>query len=174
MKKVTYFTKILFMLAFGLCLNSCIGPVPVDVVMIDDEVYFVLEEEHEINSLQVIVSADRKTMKRDEVINSMWFLAHDVTTKVENRKYPKLKLIKYGQEFDAFQVVEGPLTLQRNVEYSVEINMGNKFAREVFLITGDHKVSMPKPKFLRQRNRIYSVSFDKDGNKTVIRSPVEK
>ncbi len=155
-------------------LNSCIGPVPVDVVMINDEVFFMLEEEHEINSLRVMASVDRKKMGKGEVINTMWFLAHDVSTDVNKRKYPRVKQIKYGHEFKEFPVVEGPLTLQRNVEYSIEINMGNKFAREVFFITSDHDVIMPQPRFLRQKGRHYVVSVDQDGDKILIPAPVSK
>jgi len=54
------------------------------------------------------------------------------------------------------------------VEYFVKINMGDKFAREDFIITSDNKVIMPKPVFERQKARIYSVSVDKNGNKTLI------
>jgi hypothetical protein len=174
MKAAAYCTKILFLLMIAMCLNSCIGPVPVDVVMIDDEVFFMLEEEHEINSLRVMASVDRKKMGKGEVINPMWFLAHDVTTEVDKRSYPRLKQIKYGQEFKAFPVVEGPFTLQRNVEYSIEINMGNKFAREIFFITSDHKVIMPQPHFLRQKGRHYVVSVDQDGNKILMPETVSK
>jgi hypothetical protein len=127
-------------------LYSCIGPVPVDVVMIDNELFFALEEEHEISSLRVIASIDRKKMGTGEYIKPMWGLGHDLTTEVKKRKYPKLKQIKYGQKFEEFSWTEVPVELQKNVEYSVEINMGNKFAREVFIITSDNKVIMPHRK----------------------------
>lgn len=104
----------------------------------------------------------------------MWGLRHDLTTAVKNRKYPRLKQIKYGQKFEEFSEVEGPFELQKNVEYLVGIDMGNKFAREVFIITSDNKVIMPHPAFERQKNRNYSVSVDKDGNKTLILEPVSK
>jgi len=174
MKTVKYVTRIMLLFIFGICFYSCIGPVPVDVVMIDDELFFVLEEEREISFLRVIASIDRKKMGTGEDIKPMWALGHDLTTKVEKRKYPRLKQIKYGQKFEEFPVVEGPVQLQRNVEYSVLIKMGSKFAEETFIITNDNKAIMPKPRFVRQKGRIYSVSVDKDGNKTLILEPVSK
>ena len=122
---------------------SCIGPVPVDVVIIDNELFFVLEEEHEINSLSVIASIDRKKMGTGEYINPMWSLGHDLSTEVEKRNYPRLKQIKYGQKFEEFPKITGPFKLQKNVEYLVAIDMGSKFARETFIITDDNKVIMP-------------------------------
>ena len=169
MKTLIYLIKIMFLFVFCICSYSCIGPVPVDVVMIDNELFFVLEEEREVSSLSVIASLARKKMGKDEY---MWFLGHDLTTKVEKRKYPKLKQIKYGQKFEEFPVVEGPVQLQRNVEYSVLIQMGSKFAVETFIITNDNKAIIPKPRFERQKGRIYSVSVDKDGNKTLLLEPV--
>jgi hypothetical protein len=85
MKAITYFAGILLLLSSGICLYSCIGPVPVDVVMIDNELFFVLEEEREISAVQVIAlnpnhgNQDGKTM---------WALRHDLTTQVRKRKYP--------------------------------------------------------------------------------------
>jgi hypothetical protein len=159
---------------FCICSYSCIGAVPVDVVMIENELFFVLEEEREISFLRVIAYIDRKKMGTGEYIKPMWSLGHDLTTKVEKRKYPSLKQIKYGQKFEEFPEVTGPFKLQKNVEYTIEINMGNKFAREVFIITSDNKIIMPKPAFERQKERIYSVSVDKDGNKTLVLEPVSK
>jgi len=52
--------------------------------------------------------------------------------------------------------------------------MGSKFAGETFIITSDNKVIMPKPMFERQKGRIYSVSVDINGNKTIIIEPVSK
>jgi len=173
MKTVKYVTRIMLVFIFGICFYSCIGPVPVDIVMIDNELFFVLEEEHEISSLRVIASIDKKKRGTGEYI-WMWGLGHDLTTKVELRKYPRLKQIKYGQKFDEFPMVTGPFELQKNVEYSVVIKMGSKFAGETFMITNDNKAFMPKPRFERQKGRSYSVSVDKDGNKTLILEPVSK
>lgn len=172
--KVKFLFVAALLMIFSMGFYSCIGPVPVDVVMIDNELFFVLEEEHEISFLRVIASIDRKKMGTGEYINPMWSLGHDLTTKVEKRKYPRLKQIKYGQKFEEFPEITGPFKLQKNVEYSVGIDMGSKFARETFIITDDNKVIMPKPGFERQKGRIYSVSVDKDGNKTLILEPVSK
>lgn len=172
--KTTNFTRIMLLMIFSMGIYSCIGPVPVDVVMIDDELFFVLEEEHEINSLRVIASIERKKFGTGEYIKPKWSLSHDLATEVKKRKYPKLKQIKYGQKFEEFSEVIVPVELQKNVEYSVEINMGDRFANETFIITSDNKVVMPHPTFERQKNRTYSVSVDKDGNKTLILEPVSK
>jgi hypothetical protein len=146
MKTVKYFSRIMILFIFSISLYSCIGPVPVDVVMINDELVFVLEEEHEISSLRVIVTIDKNKFGTGKYIKPLWALGHDLTTEVKKRKYPQLKQIKYGQKFEEFPQVEGPFQLQKNVEYTVEIAMGDKFAREVFIITDDNKVIMPQQK----------------------------
>jgi hypothetical protein len=174
MKKVKSFTRIALLYIICFCSYSCIGPVPVDVVMIDNELFFVLEEEREIISLRVIAAIDRKKFGTGEYIKPMWALGHNLTTKVESRTYSRLKQIKYGQKFDEYPLVEGPAQLQKNVEYSVEINMGDRFARERFIITDDNKVIVPNPGFVRQNGRTYSVSVDKDGNKILILESVSK
>lgn len=141
MKEVKNFSGILLLFIFCICLYSCIGPVPVDVVMIDDELVFVLEEEREIAAIQVTVFHPNQRKPDGE---TMWALHHDLTTEVKKRKYPSLKQIKYGQALSEFPQVIGPAPLKRNVEYLVAINMGDKFAREVFIITDDNKVMMPR------------------------------
>ncbi len=141
MKAIMRFTGVLLLLAFGICLYSCIGPVPVDVVMIDNELVFVLEEEREIAAIQVTVFHSNQGKPDGE---TMWALHHDLATEVKKRKYPNLKQIKYGQILDEFPRVIGPALLKRNVEYWVGINMGDRFAREVFIITDENKVVMPR------------------------------
>jgi hypothetical protein len=140
MKAVKRFAGMLLLLALGICFYSCIGPVPVDVVMIGNELYFVLEEEREIAAIQVQVFTPDQGKRDGE---TMWALHHDLATPVKKRKYPNLRRIKYGQILDEFSHVIGPAPLKRNVEYRVGINMGDKFAREVFIITDDGKIVMP-------------------------------
>ncbi len=170
MKRSKHFiiAALLTLLVVGI--SSCIGPVPVDVVMIDDELFFVLEEPHKIEYVEV--SEDKAAP--GSASKSLWLLGYDVSTPVKSRKYLKLQQIRYGQKFEEFQRTEGPVELQKNVKYLVIINMGDKFAIETFIITNDNKVIMPHPAFVRQRNRTYSVSVDKDGNKTLILEPVSK
>ena len=155
---------------FSMGLYSCIGPVPVDVVMIDNELFFVLEEEHEIEFVEV---SEAKAAP-GSASKSFWLLGYDVSTPVKSRKYLKLSQIRYGKKYDEFQRVEGPFELQKNIEYYVIINMFGKFANEVFIITDDNKVVMPHPAFVRQKNRTYSVSIDKNGNITLILEPDSK
>ena len=168
MKTVKPFTRMMLLLIFCMCSYSCIGPVPVDVVMIDNELFFVLEEEHEIDFVWVTEVNAHKSADWKKYAKTMWVVGHDLTTEVRKRKYPKLKQIRYGQKFEEFPRLEGPFPLQKNVEYSVKINMGDKFARETFIITDDNKVIMPKPRLERQKGRVYSVSADNDGNKTLM------
>lgn len=104
----------------------------------------------------------------------MWLLGYDVSTPVKSRKYLELSQIRYGKKYDGFSWVEWPAELQRNVEYHVEMKMGDRFANETFIITSDNKVVMPHPTFERRNGRVYSVSVDKDGNKTLILEPVSK
>ena len=147
--------------AFCLGLAGCVGPVPVDVVMDGGEIYFVLEAEHSVSALRV---ASRPVAEGKPV--TLWELRHDTSTPIKQRKYPELKVIKYGAQFAEFPLVKGPAELSRNTEYVVALDLGDKFAKETFLITAEGKVVMPNPAFQRQRGRAYTVLTDKDGNKT--------
>lgn len=159
------------LMIFSMGFYSCIGPVPVDVVMVDNELFFVLEKKQEISAVWVAIHNPNAGAKDRKLV---WSLGHEMTTDVAKRKYPKLKQIKYGQKMEEFPVVTGPFELQKKLEYIVGIKMGNKFARETFIITDDNKAIMPKPSFERQKGRVYSVSVDKDGNKTLILEAASK
>ncbi len=148
MKNVKHFAGIVLVLFLGACLWSCLKPVPVDVVMIGNDVFFVLEDEQEVSAVQVAVFNPDKGNSRGE---TMWVAGHDLATKVQERKYPSLKQIKYGQALSEFPQVIGPAPLKRNVEYLVAINMGDKFAREVFVITDDNRIMMPRRKVKEKR-----------------------
>lgn len=176
MKTAKYFTRIMLLFIFGIYLYSCIGPIPVDVVMIDNELFFVLEEPYEIQFLRVraVPEKGKPLYNPDVPIKPLWLLGYDASTPVKSRKYLELSQMHYGKKYDGFSWVEGPFPLQKNIEYLVEINMPGKFAKEVFIVTDDNKVIMPHPTFERQKNRAYSVSIDKDGNKTLILEPVSK
>lgn len=149
------------LLLFCLGLAGCRGPVPVDVVMDGGEIYFVLESAYRIYALRVMPRAPAGSKPAP-----LWGLHHDMGTPLNQRKYPKLKAIKYGAKFDEFPLVTGPQELARDVEYMVAIDLGDRFAKEIFIITGAGQVVMPKPAFQRQTGRVYSVITDKDGNKT--------
>ena len=159
------------MAVFCMSLCSCSGPVPVDVVMAGNEVFFVLEKPMEIRSLWV---APYDPAAAGKELKPAWALRHDLTTDVKARKYPKLKQLKYGQKFTEFPVVAGPEELKKNIEYIVGIEMGGKFAREIFILTEDNKVVMPRPAFARQKGRAYTVLADKDGNEKLLLVPAGK
>ena len=149
------------MLAFCLGLAGCVGPVPVDVVLDGGDIYFVLEAEYSVSALQV---ATRPVAEGKPV--TLWELRHDTSTPLKQRKYPELKVIKYGEKFAEFPLVQGPAELARSVEYVVSLDLGDKFAKETFLITAEGKVVLPNPAFQRQRGRTYTVLTDQNGNKT--------
>lgn len=153
----------------ALCLSGCLGPVPVDIVLADNEIYFVLEEPREIRAVFVAVNEPGTAGKE---LKPEWALRHNLTSSVKTRKYPRLSQFRYGQDFAEFPVVTGPAGLRRNVEYVVGIDMGRKFAREIFILTDDGKVVMPSPTFERQKDRSYLLSMDKNGKKTLV--PVKK
>jgi len=155
-------------MAFALCapcLGGCLGPVPVDVVMADKELYFILEEPREIRAVWVAASAPGAS---DRELKPEWALRHDLTTEVKKRKYPRLAQFRYGQSLPEFPVVTGPAELRRNVEYVIGIDMGRKFAREIFILTDDGRAVMPRPTFERQKGRSYLPATDKDGRKTLV------
>jgi hypothetical protein len=60
---------------------------------------------------------------------------------VKARTYPKVQRFAYGQVFPQFPRVMGPLELLPEVEYLVEINMGDRFAKETFTLTRDGKLA---------------------------------
>ena len=83
MSMVKPFTKMLLLIIFCICSYSCIGPVPVDVVMVDNEMYFVLEEGHEIDSVLLTEVTARKPTDGKNYAKTMWVLGHDLTTDVK-------------------------------------------------------------------------------------------
>ncbi|MBI4656150.1 MAG: hypothetical protein HY746_05290 [Elusimicrobia bacterium] len=168
---ISRFAKIALPAFLSVSLCSCRAPVPVDVVMVDNELFFVLETEYKIGSIWV---TEHNAGNGERDMKTMWVLRHDLTTEVKKRKYPKLKQIKYAQKFDEFTIATGPFKLQRNVEYMVEIEMGSKFASEIFIISNDNQALMPRPTFERQKRRVYSVLLDKNGNKILVAKPVPK
>ncbi|HLZ18559.1 MAG TPA: hypothetical protein VKO67_03050 [Smithellaceae bacterium] len=143
MKAIKYYTGIGLAVLLCVCLWACLKPVPVDVVIIGNDVCFVLEDEREVSAVQVTVF---NPDKKDPRGKTMWMAGHDLATPVAERKYPRLKQIKYGQALNEFPQVIGPAPLKRNVEYLVAIDMGDKFAREVFIITDDNHIVMPRNK----------------------------
>lgn len=143
MKAIKNFTGIVLVVLLGVCLWACLKPVPVDVVMIGNDVTFVLEDEQEISAIQVAVFNPGKGNSLGE---TMWATGHDLATAVKERKYPGLKQIKYGQALSEFPQVAGPIPLKRNVAYLVGIDMGDKFAREVFILTDDGQIVLPHRK----------------------------
>lgn len=155
-----------------------IGPVSLDVVFMDDTLFFVLDEPREIDFLMVSSFIDpsktgRKLFAPDNR-KVVWLLGQDLSTPVKSRKYPTLGQIRYGQKLAEFPRVEGPVALEREVEYRVKIDMLPKFADGTFKISKDGVVTVTGFRGYRPLARVYTVSTDKDGEKTLIVAPAPR
>ena len=162
MKLPGYILKLALVAVCAGCFSSCMGIVPVDVVTDGKDLFFILEKPEEISFVEV---REAKRPAPRTASKSLWLLGYDASSEVKSRKYLTLKQLRYGKKYEGFSVVKGPFPLQKNVEYHVEINMPGKFAKEVFVITEKNAVTMPRPKFERQKKREYAASVDKDGEK---------
>lgn len=159
------------------CFMPGLRPVPMDVVLTEGDLFFVLEERKEIegvyvtlhmNPLEAIAEAKKKENKKRM---TMWAVEYNLQVKTEKKKYPELEQIRYGQEIGGFTTTEGPFNLEKNVKYHVRIEIyGREFVNEIFYIDDQNKVEL----LTRKATRTYSLSTDKDGNKTLILGPVSK
>lgn len=153
-------------------------PVPVDVVMADGDLFFVMEEPVEVQSvsvtlqlppLEVMAEAKKKSGGRNL---TLWTAEPPAKKGEKKPEYPKLSQIRYARRSPGLVTTAGPARLQRNVRYKVRIEIyGKEFASEIFYIDEAGKAVMPAPTFSRQLDRTYSVSKDKDGNKIAVAAP---
>ena len=114
-------------------------PVPVDVVMAEEELFFVLEEPKEIQGvsvtlhlspLEVIAEAKKKSGRRNL---TMWTAESSARHGEKGPKYPKLAQIRYARKTPDLTTTAGPEKLRRNVRYKVRIEIhGKEFASEIF------------------------------------------
>lgn len=150
-------------------------PVPVDVVMADGDLFFVLEEPKEIQSVSLTLQLDpmevlaesKKSGGRRNL--TLWIAEPAVEPGGKEPEYPKLAQIRYALKAPGLVSTAGPARLERNVPYKVRIEIsGREFASEIFYINDEGKAVVPDPTFSRQAGRTYSVSKDKDGNKVLI------
>ena len=165
-------------LVFGLApfAPAGIGPVPMAAVMADRTLFFVLDKPREIGFLRVSEFIDKtKTGAakwHPSNLRALWILGYDSTISIKKRKYLKLGQVAYGQKFEEFPWVVGPTDLQRNVEYLVEISMGNKFAKETFTLSDRDGVVTTGSESAREGS--YSISLDSNGRKILIPTPEVK
>lgn len=139
-----------------------------DVVMVDRELYFVLENRKGIG--YVDIGSEKE---------AMW--------QTETHAYPKARHFKYGQKLEVHSYATEPKKLQKNMEYTVALRVAHyRSTSRTFIITDDNKVIMlryfdpkrPKNRTVvieRNGKRItvpYSISIDKDGNKVSTSSPI--
>ena len=152
-----------------------------DAVMVDNELYFILEKEYAVGSVTVFKSS---TTAPDPAL-MVW--SAEVPA---GGNWPKMRQIKYGQEIAAFRDIAHPREeLQKNAGYFVLMGTSAKVTFGTvgdFTITDDNKVVMTRhfnPKFPKNRTVVverngqkitipYSVSFDKDGHKVIVSGPV--
>ena len=173
-------TALVACLLLSLCSSSRagLGPVSLDVVFMDETLFFVLDKPRKID--YVVVSFIIDTAKPGRLRNApdnrkvMWLLGQDVSTPVKSRKYPTLGQIRYGQKLAEFPRVEGPVALEREVEYHVKIDMLPKFAIGSFKISKDGAVTVTGFRGYRPLARAYTVSTDKDGEKTLVAAPASR
>lgn len=151
------------LLVLFLGLSACKSTVPVDAVMDRGDVFFVLESPEAVSSIRVLRVKPEEGRPR-----LMWELRHNMTVPLRERKFPRLKQLRYGQAIVELPVTSGPLALGRGEEYVVIIEIGKTFAQDSFIITKDDKLLMPAPAFARQQGRAYSVITDKEGNKEFV------
>jgi hypothetical protein len=151
------------------------------VVMVDGELYFVLQKEYKVEWIAV----ETNTHSAATHHGLMWRYGRDYA---DSTTYLKTRQIKYGQEIKVFRTQAPLQELQKNIDYHVEIGVSGRIWELLadFYIADNNKVVMtrrfnPKPPrnptIIIERNgkRIsvpYSVSFDKDGNKVIISEPI--
>mgnify|MGYP001619401146 FL=1 len=156
-----------------------------DVVMVDNELYFVSQYKNKFK--RVVVSESTSTHKDASV---MWAAETSGVDVIKTRQ------IKYGQELKGFYSTKGPWELEKNVRYLV-LDSGPSLIPGApavlgtigdFIIVDGNKVIMTsrdssgRPKNCtviiekngRKITMPYSVSFDKDGNKVIVSGPGAK
>ncbi|MBI4656587.1 MAG: hypothetical protein HY746_07565 [Elusimicrobia bacterium] len=152
-----------------------------DAVIVDNELYFILEKEYAVGSVKVFKSST--TTPDPELM--VW--SAEVPA---GGNWPKMRQIKYGQEITAFRdIAHAREELQKNTGYFALMGTSAKATFGTvgnFMIINDNKVVMPRhfnPKLPKKRTVIikgngkritvpYSVSFDKDGHKVITAGPV--
>lgn len=144
-----------------------------DAVMVDNEIYFVLEDEYNLRGISVRGSSV-------DFNDVMW-----ACQPARENDYIKTGQLKYGQKIEAYKLTAGPKELQKNISYAAVIGTSRRTLYVAFTISGDNKITMTHRFDLkRPRNRTvivekngqkitipYSVSFDKNGNKVTVSEP---
>jgi hypothetical protein len=150
-----------------MCLSSCLfgeryKPVPIHVVMVDNELYFVLEKAYEVGG--VVVDISTTTSPPYEVPPVIKWNAGCA----EKGKFLKLRQIKYGQDGEGFTTWISPKELQKNVRYTVRIGTNSGvWAGAEFVITDDNKIiiySSIDSKSIKNR----TVAIERNGEKIVV------
>jgi hypothetical protein len=136
-------------------------PVNAHVVMVDNELYFVLDKEYKIICADVLISTTTAPFENPEI--RMWLGGPE-----KKGKILKFRQIKYGQNNNEFRTTYGPKELQKNMEYVVHIDMPyGKFAAELFIITDDNKITTPRTSFI-EKIKNQTVTIERNGRKIVV------
>lgn len=175
----TLLSLVIFSLTFLVVLPCQAGlrPVPLDVVMADGELFFVLEEPKEIEGVYVAlhlkpletIAEAKKTANKRQL--TMW-AAEYMVKPGDKKNYPKLAQIRYAGKTPGLETTSGPFELLKNVPYQVRIEIyGREFASEIFFVNDDNKAVMPDPTFGSRQGSAYAVSVDNEGNKILVHEP---
>jgi hypothetical protein len=153
------------LLAFCLGLCACKSTLPVDAVMDGGEVFFILESREAVSSVRVL-----RLRPEEGSPQLMWEARHNMAVPLEERKFLRLKHLRYGQAMPELPVTAGPLALERGAEYAVIIETKDGLAQDSFIITGDGGLVMPSPVFERQQGRIYKAVTGGGGGREFVLS----
>lgn len=170
------------------------APPLIDVVMVNDELYFVLEEESRLKHISVVrhaVNLDKPPYNRVRLseakgVEGLWGTGIDHGMPVAEQKGPKLKNIRYGQLFSEFPRLKKPVPLKKDTAYCVRIESSKSpfDSYDTFIIAGGNKVIVydpyrdeafdraPKSVVIEKNGKKvaipYSVSFDEAGRKITV------
>lgn len=108
-----------------------------DVMMINGQLYFVLEKESKLREVEVYIST---TATFEKLPVTMWRIVNPIQLYAEDTL--KIRQIKYGEISGKFDERKGPGKLGKNVKYTVAIksSQGPGAGTKDFVITDNNEV----------------------------------
>ncbi len=140
----------------------------VDAVMVNDELYFVLEEQYKISMARVI----KATAPVDINKRTVW--SAGIPPENGNLSYPKMRQIKYGdnERFKEFSEQKIPMQLKKNLLY--EANCGivtNERIRsdvQFTILSGNKVIMHGKREISPELPKNHTVTIERNGNKITV------